>query len=195
MRSTVPGQPPVASDAHRASGVTYNVIDGAAAPMFDCRPYRAKLLTTACAKRWRQAQKAKGYAAEAVECCRGCSIGAAHAGEAVVRYSTLYDSTICPRCGRGSARRLVGGRRCIGCYNREREFVRGRNGKGSKPVHAIPLHRRTVRYAVEGGDVQGLTIPHSRDLVELMLTVLRTTRGRPFFYFTGQAPAGVGEAA
>jgi hypothetical protein len=194
MRSKANRRPPVAATVHLADGVEYETTPGAPAPSFGCVPYRARLLTTACSKRWRQAQVATGWAAEQIERCRGCAIGAAHAGEKTVRYSTLYDSPICPRCGRGSARRLVGGNRCISCFNREREYIRGKNAKGSKPVHAIPLHRRTVRYAVEGGDVQDLTIPHSRDLVELMLTVLRTKRGRPSFYFTGQAPAGKTEA-
>jgi hypothetical protein len=195
MPSKAHSQPPVAASPHLADGVEYKTIPGAPAPSFGCARYRAQLLTTACAKRWRQAQTARGYAADQIEKCRGCPIGAQHAGEKTVRYSMLFDSPICPRCGRGSTRRLVGGHRCISCFNREREYIRGKNAKGSKPVHAIPLHRRTVCYAVEGGDVQDLTIPHSRDLVELMMTVLRTKGGRPFFYFTGQGPAGMAEVA
>jgi hypothetical protein len=195
MRSTDNHQPPVAAAPHLADGVEYRTIPGAPAPSFGCARYRAKLLTTACAKRWRHAQTARGYAADQIEKCRSCPIGASHSGQAVVRYSTLYDSPICPRCGRGSARRLVGGRRCISCFNREREFVLGRNRKNTKPVHAIPLHRRTVRYAVEGGGVQDLTIPHSRDLTELMMSALRNERGRPFFFYTGQTPVRMGEVA
>ncbi len=163
--------------------------------MFECKLYRARLMTVACARRWRQAQTARGYAAEQTSLCRGCAIGAAHAGEKIVRYSTLYDSPICSRCGRGSARRLVGGRRCISCFNREREFLKGANRKGTKPVRAIPLHRRTVRYSIEGGDVQELTLPHSRDLLELMMTVLRTKRGQPFFLYAGQVPVRMADAA
>src|SRR6266404_7217461 len=187
MRSKASGQPPVAATPHLADGVEYRTIPGAPAPSFGCGRYRAQLLTTACAKRWRQAQAAKGWAAEQIERCRGCPIGAQHSGEKIVRYSTLFDSPICPRCGRGSARRLVGGTRCISCYNRERELVRGRNRKGTRPTMA-PLYARTVRYAVEGGDVQDLTIPHSRDLTELMMSALRNERGRLFFFYTGQAP-------
>src|SRR6266404_2985817 len=131
MRSTDNHQPPVAAAPRLADGVEYRTIPGAPAPSFGCARYRAQLLTTACAKRWRQAQTAKGFAADAIERCRGCPIGAQHAGEKIVRYSMLFDSPICPRCGRGSTRRLVGGNRCIGCANRQYEVIKGVNRKGS----------------------------------------------------------------
>src|SRR3954451_17467898 len=110
MRSEIEHQAPNASAVHLADGVAYTTIDGAPAPFFACTAYRAKLLTTACAKRWRQAQEAQGQAADSVSLCRSCRIGAAHAGATVVHYSSLYASNICPRCGRGSARRLISGR-------------------------------------------------------------------------------------
>ncbi len=133
---------------------------------------------------------ARGEAAEQFAKCRGCAIGAAHAGEAAVSYSVLYGSRhICPRCGRGTGRRLIGGSRCISCYNRELEVRRGRNAKGTAPRKA-QLARRSLRYAVEGGGVQTLSIDHSADLAELMFVALRKTRGRVFFAFHGQGPAG-----
>src|SRR6266481_2000895 len=139
MTSSASSQPTVAADTHRAAGISYSEIPGAPGQFFTCAAYRAKLSTSACARRWRQAQTARGYAADQIEKCRGCPIGAQHAGEKTVRYSMLFDSPICPRWGRGSTRRLVGGHRCISCFNREREYIRGKNAKGSKPVHAIPL--------------------------------------------------------
>jgi hypothetical protein len=51
-----------------------------------------------------------------------------------------------------------------------------------------PLKRRSLTYAVEGGGVETLIIEHSRDTVELMMAVLRKTRGRVFFHFNGTAP-------
>ena len=179
----------VDSAEHRAAGVAYAGIDGAPGLFFDCQPYRAKLSTKACARRWRSAQQARGEAAERFAKCRGCSIGAAHAGEAEVHYSILFGANICPRCGRGSARRLIGGRRCISCYNREWEFVRGRNAKGTRPIKA-QLARHSLRYTIEGGGVDTLTIDNSADLAELMVIALRKTRGRLFFAFNRQGPAG-----
>jgi hypothetical protein len=150
---------------------------------FDCQPYRAKLSTTACSQRWRTAQQVKGDAAARFEKCQACPIGAAHAGEAVTYFSPLFGKPICTRCRRGSMRRMIAGRLCISCYNRELEFGRGKNAKGNPPE--IKLDRRTVRYAIEGAGIQTLTLEHSADLVELMVTVLRKTRGRIVFGFHG----------
>ncbi len=195
MRSKANRRPPVAATVHLADGVEYETIPGAPAPSFGCVPYRARLLTTACSNRWRKAQAATGWAAEQIERCRGCQIGAHHAGERFVRYSSLFGKDICSRCGRGSARRLIGGTRCVSCYNRELEFRKGANAKGSPPIHAAPLHRRTVRYAVEGGGVETLTVEHTADLVEVMLGVLRNQRGRVLFHHSGCGPDGLAEAA
>jgi hypothetical protein len=58
-----------------------------------------------------------------------------------------------------------------------------------------PLHRRSIRYAVEGGGTETLEIEHSADLAELMLASLRNSRGRLFFHFDGRRPAGLADAA
>jgi len=173
---------------HRAAGIAYTAIDGAPGAFFTCTAYRAKLSTTACASRWRSAQRARGEATDQFARCRGCPTGAAHAGEAVVHYSVLFGANICPRCGRGTGRRLIGGSRCISCYNRELEVRRGRNGKGTAPRKA-QLARRSIRYVVEGGGIQTLAADHSADLAELMVVALRKTRGRIYFAFSGQEPA------
>jgi len=152
------------------------------------------LSTTACARRWREAQAARGETAARFEKCRGCPIGAQHAGEAIVHYSVIYGADVCPRCGRCTGRRLIGGSRCISCYNRELEVRRGRNARGTRPLKA-QLGRRTIHYAVEGGGIKRLTVDHSADLAELMLVALRKTRGRIFFAFHNQEPASAAAAA
>jgi hypothetical protein len=194
MQSKASSQPPIAVTPHLAHGVDYRAIPGAPAPSFECVRYRAQLLTTACSKRWRQAQTAKGFAADAIERCRGCPIGAQHAGEKIVRYSSLFGKDICSRCGRGSGRRLIGGTRCVSCANRQYESIKGRNRKGTRPTMA-PLEKRTISYVIEGGGVEELTIQHSRDMVELMMATLRNRRGRPYFFFAGRAPVRKAEAA
>ena len=183
MRTAPEQTPPAPPAEHRAEGVAYVQIAGAPGIYFGCQPYRAKLSTAACARRWREAQTDRGAKFEK---CRGCPIGAAHAGETAVYYSKLYDANMCTRCGRGTSRRMIFGRLCISCYNREREFIRGRNAKGTVP-RKHQLARRTIRYAVEGGGVHTLTIEHTADIEELMLAVLRKTRGRVQFAFDGRA--------
>jgi hypothetical protein len=133
-------------------------------------------------------------AAAKFDLCRACPVGAAHAGESVTYFSPLYGKSICCRCGRGSMRRLILNRRlCVSCFNRQNEFVRGRNAKGNTPT--IKLDRRTVRYTIEGGEFQTLTLEHSADMAELMVAVLRKTRGRVSFAFRGQGPVGMAAAS
>jgi hypothetical protein len=176
--------------APTAHGVIYSPIDGAPGlQFFDCQPYRARLTTKSCASRWRTAQRATGMAAARLEKCRTCPIGAAHAGEAVTYFSPLFGRPICCRCGKVSMRRMIlRGRLCISCVNRQYEFIRGRNAKGNPPKNLAPLNRRTIRYAVEGGGVETMTLEHSADLAELMVGVLRKTRGRISFGFNGGPP-------
>jgi hypothetical protein len=97
MKSKAAHLPPVSKTPGRADGVTYETIPGAPGEFFRYSPYRAKLSTVACAKRWRAAQSATGYAADQIEKCRSCELGALHSGAKIVRYSTLYGSLVCPR--------------------------------------------------------------------------------------------------
>jgi hypothetical protein len=191
MSASDTGIPPKDAAAQPcAPGVTYSTNDQMPGlRFFDCLPYRARLSTKSCADRWRQAQHARGDAAARFEKCQRCPIGAAHAGEAVTYISPLFGKPICCRCGKASMRRMIlRGTLCISCFNRQNEFIRGKNAKGNPPTKMAPLDRRTVRYAVEGAGVETLTLKHSRDMAELMVAVLRKTRGRIAFSFNGQAP-------
>jgi hypothetical protein len=166
--------------------VAYHSIEGAGGKFFRCEAYRATLSTAACARRWKEAQATAGHEAYRFNACRACAIGAAHAGESLVRYSALYGSSICSRCGRGSTR-LVWGEVCPSDANRQYEWIKGRNAKGSKPRMA-DLERRSIRFAVVGGAIKTHAAQHSADTEELMVNVLRRTRGQVVFGFHGRAP-------
>jgi hypothetical protein len=62
--------------------------------------------------------------------CRGCSLGAEHAGETFKQVDVL--GHLCVRC-HDHASRLLRGAICIACYNRQREVDIGRNAKGAPP--------------------------------------------------------------
>lgn len=103
--------------------------------------------------------------------CRGCPVGAQHAGVGDATLSPLYATAVCARCGCG-ATRLVGGHLCISCKNREYEYVKGRNARGNVPVTHPLLHRLSLRYWT-GGRAKTLTKGNAVDSLELVVAALR----------------------
>src|SRR5262249_4586303 len=120
------------------------------------------------------------------ERCVGCPIGAAHAGQPIGHSSVLRTLAICARCGAGTTR-LVGGRRCPSCANREYEWIKGKNAKGSFPIRAVRLLKRGIRFVVDGGPIQFFEVNHSKDYAELTMAVLRRTPGSVTFLPATQA--------
>ena len=154
--------------------------------LFRCEPYTATLSTKGCASRWIEAQSATGERADQFAACRGCSFGAGHAGHVSVSYGRYFGALICPRCREGRGR-MIGGTRCVGCYNREREASAGKNARGNVPIKI--LADRVLRTLDLTAIIDGhATRLQSRDVVdpfEPMMQVLRTTKGRVEFAFTG----------
>lgn len=105
--------------------------------MFACQrqPGNLKLTKTSCAALWR-----RGLLPDSDETiawhCRGCEVGARHAGAAD---KPVPRARRCSRCGDGGIK-IVGGIICVSCYNRQAEFAKGCNGKGKAPIAFQPLH-------------------------------------------------------
>jgi hypothetical protein len=123
--------------------------------------------------------------------CVGCPVGAVNAGERIEDATAArYEAALrkfCPRCSR-PASRLINGRFCVSCYNRDREVARGRNCKGNPPkVVAARLH------AVElwaGNRIEAFPAVTSRS--EAILLAAKHARG-PAFYapvFSPSLPEG-----
>lgn len=119
--------------------VAYFNVDCAPGRYFKCEKQRCTLSETSCAKQY---VKAKGGSS----LCSGCEVGASHAGEKIVYGLPVK---MCCRCG-GTDKRLIHARICVSCYNREREYVLGRNAKGKPPIHARALHAVGVFVAKVG---------------------------------------------
>lgn len=98
--------------------------------LFECPRHTGNLrLTTAsCAQNWRRAKKAEPW--DTLRVCRGCDIGAGHAGEDPIPASPADRE--CLRCG-ATDKRLLRGQICISCYNRERELLTGRYRRQAPP--------------------------------------------------------------
>lgn len=178
-----------ASDApRRADGVEYQ--QTAMAPgldLFRCTALSATLSTVGCAKRWREgAEPPKrindDWRPDPLAACRGCVIGAAHAGAVAVSYSSLYGASVCPRCRKGVTR-MIGSKVCISCYNRAREVAAGKNARGNAPTKIIALTPVRVRSSVNGGHVQQIGSAAAVDIFEPVFQTLRTTPGAMIFAF------------
>lgn len=156
---------------------------------FRCDRMRASLSTEACSSMWRKADELNDGSHNA---CRLCPIGAVHAGEVAASMSPLKGSMTCARCHRGAGR-LIGGMHCVSCYNRQREYLVGRNGRGKAPVKIGRLDARVVRY-VAGDAVKAMRMPLSTDIDELVVAVLRDSRQAVIFAFNNAPPPGMRQA-
>lgn len=167
------------SEARIASDIRYFTYPGASGSYFRCEPYRATMSKTACAARWQEAQQARGFAADRLEKCKACRLGAIHAGKPVVQYSSFYGKLVCPRCGK-FAMRIIAGTRCVSCANRDYEFVKKKDAKGHVP--GFVFHPRRLGLITDyGGSTQSyveLRSEHTRSAVELALAALRVVPGR-----------------
>lgn len=144
---------------------------------FDCDRMHATLSTTACANNWRRSQDRDGGLWQ----CRGCRVGAGHAGEREANLWFGRGELICARCHRGTVR-LVRGELCVSCYNRERESILGVNARGVFPTKMPALRERTL-FFVQGLAARQVTKPRSLDMTELLVAQLRDARESVTFAF------------
>lgn len=149
---------------------------------FRCERMRATLSTGACAGMWRRANGG----GEDRDACLRCALGAVHAGEVQASLSPLRLSPICARC-HNPARRLIGKMVCVSCKNREYEWIRGRNAKGTRPTKLGALCRRRIRY-LAGDEPRSLVVSLSLDTDELMVAALRDSPNRVRFGLGTGAP-------
>ncbi|HLY04878.1 MAG TPA: hypothetical protein VKR31_03935 [Rhizomicrobium sp.] len=163
----------VANLDHPQHGIEYRTVHGI--DLFRCEPYKVSLSRAACAQRYLEAETATKRAAEKLLHCRGCAIGAFHAGVDQTHFNRFYDTPLCPRCHK-TWLRLIGSRVCVSCYNREREFERGINAKGKRPAGVRPIYLMSINALADGKLITLTDKAHNR--TELVLRVMRTTPGR-----------------
>ncbi|UIF85145.1 hypothetical protein [Cupriavidus sp. UYPR2.512] len=163
---------------------------------FQCELLRASLSVESCSGNWRRANHEQDLARHR---CRGCSVGAQHAGDSGASTSPFRGTLICGRCHRGASR-LIHAHLCVSCYNREREWLIGKNGKGSPPIKLARLDPRGVTYQRADGTVHTRAIDRTVDTEEVLVAVLRDEQQATTFGFAGRmrvsaeaAPASVPE--
>jgi len=117
--------------------------------------------------------------------CRGCLLGATHAGEPDANLCDIHEVKICARCRR-EAPRLIWANLCVSCQNRQYEFVRGRNARGKPLIKLPPLEPRQVAVR-EGATVRMHRAQLSSSVDELVVGTLRDAAKRVAFGFIGFA--------
>lgn len=150
-------------------------------PYFRCEAMHATLSVEACASNWRRAHAGEDGSQWR---CKGCKVGALHAGETAANLWFGHGQMICARCHRGAIR-LIGGDLCVSCYNRQREWILGTNAKGRYPTKMKPLGRREVMVHGSGRDRWVVKRECSRDLTELVISILRDSSHRVAFAWHG----------
>ncbi len=158
---------------------------------FECQRHVGALRLTpaACAAAWTRARRNAEPDQIRLAPCVGCPVGAANAGVRI-RPSAPVQTTAsvpsCVRCGQSGARRLVGSRLCVSCYNRQREYEAGRNAKGGEPSHYRPLFGAIIGAITDAGAVTPLRVDWIASQVEAALTIARSTGSVRF----GRVPPG-----
>lgn len=145
---------------------------------FRCDKLRATINTEACAVQWRKANRAND---ESCSRCKCCPVGAIHAGETAASMSPLKGTLTCARCHK-RATRLIGKHLCVSCVNRQYEYLKGKNAKGTKPVKLAALEPRTLHY-LHGAQRRSLHLPLSVDTDELIVAALRDSLNTVTFQF------------
>lgn len=174
--------------------VEYFKIPGAPGDYFVCPRYHgnAKLSVSACAAQWERARKGGEDARIRLHACVNCPIGAKHAGVTdFVPQNELQTRRICTRCHR-DADRIIYGRLCVSCANRQYEFEKGRNARGNKPIRCPSLHRIAilVREGEKPAREQQFT---AVDMLEVMLSAIKTSKDRVVIGFKGTPPRPAAE--
>jgi hypothetical protein len=163
--------------------------------MFRCERHRMTLSTASCAKLWEAAQRQRLNPWESHAACRTCSIGAANAGRPLPVPAAEELRMTCNRCRRRAAR-LIRGRLCISCYNREQEALKGRNAKGGRPRLCDILHVEHVA-VIEGAVVRQVLHENVVSPVEVMIALAKRAKAPIAFGVRGVrlAPVECGAAA
>lgn len=157
------------SHSNRVADISYRQIpEMPGAAFFDCSRLHAGLTTTACSAMWRTANEGRS---ERYAACRGCVVGAAHAGVSNASRSPIRNALVCARCARG-ATRLIHRHLCVSCFNREGELIKGRNARGMVPTRLAPLAPRQIFYRANGR-VYAVRREHTTHAGELVIAAMR----------------------
>ncbi|WP_198374031.1 hypothetical protein [Neoroseomonas rubea] len=148
--------------------------------LVDCPPMRSRMTERACVRMWSSTQEKPPELHEARTACLTCPLGAQRAGidvaiaERLAHAAALADVMRhhCPRCSRKAAR-LINGRFCISCYNRDREARIGRNAKGTPPTITATIHAKKVAVTLPSSTPRIVAIERVVSRMEALVVAAR----------------------
>ena len=148
--------------------------------MMRCKRRSMTLSVAGCGRLWGGAQQkfadGKLQPWMGIATCRTCPTGAHNAGRAAeaVFVPAAILATYCPRCAL-PAPRLIGGRLCISCYNRDREALVGRDAKGNRPKLCDRIHDECL-IVIGNGDARKVDVSRVLGAAEAMIRVAREAK-------------------
>lgn len=156
-------------EGRRVTQPEYFSRDGLLGSFFACAPLAATLSTATCAARFNEAQSRERFFA-----CKNCPVGAHHAGKPPPIRSPLNSKRVCARCLR-QAPRVVWGRWCVSCFNRQQEVIKGRNAKGAAPkkLRADMMRDETIIVRLADGRVKNTVIDQALNFAEAAIVAAR----------------------
>jgi hypothetical protein len=153
--------------------------------VFRCDRRAMTLSRPGCARLWESAQRDRPQEHEGRFSCLTCPVGASHAGKTISTVAASVEALrrVCPRCRRQTSR-LIHGRLCVGCYNRDREAVAGKNAKGGRPQLCDRLHVERLA-VIDSAAPRIVQQDRVVDLVELIIVHARAATGALAFGRSG----------
>lgn len=152
--------------------------------LFECPRHvgHLRLSKPACAAAHVRARRAAADSFDRLrlDACRDCPIGAGHAG---LPLKLKPSGRSCARCGREDLR-LVGGRICIGCYNREREWRAGHSFKG----HHVRIDLAIASWRLLAIDAEGAATAVHIEAAGLPEALILASRRHPERLFSIRPP-------
>lgn len=147
--------------------------------MFHCERRALDLSVQSCIADFNRVEKLGAMPWRSDWHCKGCELGAVHAGRdvAVVQTATILAGArqVCARCHRPDER-FIGNRLCRTCDARDRELIRGRNGKGAFPAVLAArwhLHPVALRLVQTGQTKFWLVVDRASDVLDAIITLVR----------------------
>lgn len=156
---------------------------------FYCEKQSATLSIPSCVAMYQAAKKdGKGYFGSRVK-CKGCDVGACHAGDvsSAKKTNPLYKASHCPRCHNKHATRMVKGL-CISCLNRQYEMEKGKNAKGAAPVKLRELHAFFVNFYAEELGACKKWVQKTTSRIEAIFHILRNQPSTVSFGWSSPRP-------